>query len=65
LVCGRCGFADFRALEFHHRQRGEKDSNVSDMVRGAMSLENIRQEISKCIVLCANCHRIEHYEESV
>lgn len=33
LSCERCGFSDFRALEFHHSNHSEKDFNVADMVR--------------------------------
>jgi hypothetical protein len=31
LQCQRCGFADYRALEFHHPDGHEKDFNVADM----------------------------------
>jgi hypothetical protein len=63
LVCERCGFADFRALEFHHKGHDEKASNVADMVRSVFSIKSVKQEIDKCIILCSNCHRIEHYED--
>src|SRR5262249_17052462 len=61
--CARCGFSDFRALEFHHRSSGEKDFNVGDMIRSGLSVASIQAEMEKCDVLCANCHRIEHYRE--
>ena len=61
LVCVRCGFADFRALEFHHTSRGQKDFNVADMLRNGASIQSIKREIDKCVVLCSNCHQIEHY----
>lgn len=61
LVCERCGFSDFRALQFHHKGDDEKASNVADMAE--FSVESVRREIDKCIVLCSNCHRIEHYKE--
>jgi hypothetical protein len=63
LACERCGFSDYRALQFHHSEKGIKDSNVADMIRSCLSVRAIRAEIAKCAVLCANCHQIEHYGE--
>jgi hypothetical protein len=63
LCCERCGFADYRALVFHHAGGQEKDFNVADMIRSGLSREAILREIAKCIVLCSNCHQIEHYPE--
>lgn len=63
LSCGRCGFADFRALEFHHERTGIKDFNVADMIRSGRSVKAMLAEIGKCVVLCSNCHQIEHYKE--
>jgi predicted nucleic-acid-binding Zn-ribbon protein len=63
LSCERCGFADFRALEFHHERTGLKDFNVADMIRSGLSVSAMMREIEKCIVLCSNCHQIEHYKE--
>lgn len=60
LKCVRCGYSDYRALQFHHHNN-DKDYNVSDMIRLGFSYENILNEISKCEVLCANCHQIEHF----
>lgn len=61
--CIRCGFSDPRALDFHHRNPEEKDSNISGMVVRKRSMGVILEEIQKCDVLCANCHRIHHAEE--
>lgn len=63
LACERCGFADFRALQFHHKGDDEKASNVADMVRSVFSIESVSREIAKCIILCANCHQIEHHKD--
>ena len=63
LQCGRCGFSDYRALEFHHPGEQEKDWNVADMIGGGFSRKTILREIAKCVVLCSNCHQIEHYDE--
>jgi hypothetical protein len=62
LACERCGFADYRALDFHH-SRGDKQFNVADMLRYGSSIQTIRKEIGKCHVLCSNCHRIEHHKK--
>ncbi len=35
--------------------------NIGDAVRDGISLDRIKKEINKCIVLCANCHAIRHY----
>jgi Zn ribbon nucleic-acid-binding protein len=63
LRCVTCGFADFRALAFHHINREEKEFNVSQMARLGHGMATIQREIAKCIVLCFNCHRIKHFEE--
>jgi hypothetical protein len=33
------------------------------MIRSGFSRETIMREIAKCVVLCSNCHRIEHYDD--
>jgi hypothetical protein len=50
-------------LDFHHDGQSEKDFNVADMAGQGLSIKAIQIEIEKCIILCSNCHRIEHYEE--
>lgn len=61
LKCNRCGFDDYRALQFHHFD--EKSHNISNMVKSGFVLKKIQEEAKKCEVLCANCHQIHHYEE--
>jgi len=58
LQCNRCGFDDFRALQFHHER--DKEHNIAAMLKSGFALENIKQEAKKCEVLCANCHQIHH-----
>lgn len=53
--CIDCGEDDPIVLEFDHR--GNKERNISDMMRGSYSLETVKKEIEKCDVRCANCHR--------
>ena len=48
------------ALDFHHPDPSTKVKNVSYYWRSSWAqLEKIMEEYKKCIVLCANCHRIE------
>lgn len=58
LKCNRCGFDDYRALQFHHER--DKEHNIAEMLRGGFTLEKIKLEAKKCEVLCANCHQIHH-----
>jgi hypothetical protein len=61
--CSRCGIADYRVLDFHHKDPLDKDTEVGNMVRMRVSRKKILAEIAKCDCLCANCHRIVHWEE--
>lgn len=61
LRCVNCGNNDFRVLEFHHKN-DDKEFNVSDAVTHGAGKEKILKEVKKCDPLCANCHRIETYE---
>lgn len=61
LKCSRCGFNHPAALDFHHI--GKKDGEVLKILAQTKNIEKTLAEIAKCIVLCANCHRIEHYKE--
>lgn len=64
--CSREGCEEDRneALCFHHVSADEKEENVSLMaISGDYSLDDLKEEISKCIVLCRNCHRIKHSNE--
>ena len=47
--------AILRALEFHHIDPGAKTFALSQ--RGVtLSLESMRAEARKCVLLCSNCH---------
>lgn len=63
LKCERCNINDFRVLDFHHTDPTTKEMDVSTLANASASKEKILEEISKCRVLCSNCHRIEHWEE--
>lgn len=55
--CIDCGEADPLVLDFDHRDPAEKHRGVSKMMAGTTSWGKIFEEIQKCDVRCANCHR--------
>lgn len=61
--CVDCGWAGHpRALEFDHLPGSVKSANIASMVaHTTYSLDDIRAEMAKCEVVCANCHRIRTY----
>ena len=60
--CVDCGETDPIVLEFDH-VRGEKRDNVTKMVSGGLAIETIEEEVSKCEIRCANCHRRKHLKD--
>jgi hypothetical protein len=55
-ACAVCGYARHpAALQFHHLDPSTKAFGLG--VRGiTRSLEKLRAEAAKCVLLCANCH---------
>lgn len=65
LSCSVCGESRHWCLDFHHLDPSEKDDTVSQMVVHNCSTERILEEVSKCVVVCRNCHADIHYKENV
>lgn len=63
--CQVCGETFPQALEFHHRDPSNKLFEISQFYglqrQYKRSLKELIEEIDKCDVLCANCHRKESY----
>jgi hypothetical protein len=63
--CSKCGYNQcFAAIDFHHRNRENKKFSIGRLISCACNTENITktlEEIKKCDILCANCHRELHY----
>lgn len=59
--CKVCGNNNVHCLDFHHRPRVKKKDTICNLVRHGYSLETIKKEISKCDIICSNCHRTKHY----
>ena len=62
-MCGLSGKDNAWALDFHHIDRENKTTSVSHLVSGGYGWERIMEEVALCEVICANCHRKEHYDE--
>lgn len=62
VKCERCGYAgrNLGSLHFHHTK--DKQFTVSAALRDNVSVQRLMDEISKCEVICANCHTIEHID---
>lgn len=58
--CVLCGYNRYLgALDFHHLDPSQKGFEIS--TRGlTRSWEKIREELDKCVLVCANCHRELH-----
>ncbi len=63
LKCSRCSENHPSTIDFHHNL-GKKEMNISQMVCEGYSRERIKKEVRKCEVLCSNCHRKEHSQNS-
>ena len=67
-----CSFCNYKkcseALQFHHIDKSTKLFGISDKLSKKNNLskikwKEIKSEIRKCIILCANCHAEETYRE--
>lgn len=57
--CLSCNYDKYQgALEFHHLNPNEKEFNISQIK--FFSLNSIKKELDKCILLCSNCHKEIH-----
>ena len=60
--CEHCGIKAFPTntaiFDFHHLDPSSKDFTFGNI--RYYTLSSIQPELDKCIVLCANCHRLEH-----
>ena len=62
LSCTHCGFSHPAVIDFHHVVRDGTKLDVNRLIANN-SFGRAYKEIEKCIPLCANCHRILHWNE--
>lgn len=60
--CVDCGESDPIVLEFDHLS--DKDLEIAAAIFDAWSIKRLQQEIDKCDVRCANCHRKKTLERN-
>jgi ribosomal protein L30E/predicted transcriptional regulator len=62
--CFKCGYSkNNSALDFHHIDPNTKKFELSSFSNYTVNLpKRVTDELDKCIVLCSNCHREEHYD---
>jgi len=62
LSCTKCSENHIATLDFHHVVRSPDNKKIYALIRNG-AYAAVFEEIKKCIVLCANCHRKLHHEE--
>lgn len=60
--CYICGESHIATLDFHHRNKKEKEGNIIELIYRGVSEKKLLDEIKKCDIYCSNCHRKLHYE---
>lgn len=55
--CAVCDESDVRVPEFDHLNPSQKSFSISKGITDGLKWEKILTEISKCRILCANCHK--------
>lgn len=62
-TCSKCPENHPAALDFHHIHPEQKRSSLSSAAAKGWSKSHILEEITKCELLCSNCHRKLHWTE--
>jgi len=55
--CTLCDEKEISCMDFHHLR--DKSDVVAKIIKQG-SIKKLKEEIEKCVVLCANCHRKLH-----
>lgn len=62
--CVSCGKNDLHisCYCFHHKDSNKKEFSIAKKFT-TVNFEKIRKELDKCVLMCQNCHSIEHWDE--
>ena len=63
LSCMECGENHLACLQFHHRDKEEKNFTISNAALRGTSIKTLIKEMKKCDILCVNCHAKLHWRE--
>ena len=63
--CIECGITDKAVLVYHHIKPEDKLFGLGEYRKKIHTKEQVENEISKCVVLCHNCHMKYHQEHPV
>ena len=61
--CVDCG-EKYPYFVLHFDHLGDKEFNISRYRENRLSIEDIKKEIDKCEVVCANCHAIRTHSRA-
>jgi len=65
LECEHCGNICRRSLQFHHINPDEKEADLARYLEVMKRWEEAFKEIDKCMILCGNCHQLEHQKLTI
>jgi len=61
---GECICCEYKkctdALEFHHRDKDQKERTLAGIRASVMAWSKIVEEARKCVLVCSNCHKEIH-----
>ena len=59
--CEKCNWVgNLSGYDFHHEDPNEKEFSPNALNLANKSWDVVKQELDKCQLLCAICHRLEH-----
>jgi len=62
--CSKCGIIankdNYPIFDFHHLDKKAKEFKPSSILYRSPLTDKIKKELDKCVIMCANCHRMEH-----
>ena len=63
-VCSHCGASHPAVIDFHHKNPAPDDKKVNKLTSNSQYKAARKEVEERCIPLCANCHRVLHWNET-